>query len=144
MSEELIWKQIKNEDGVLLYEGFTMFDKPYGKGKTFFSNGNVYQDGQFSIKGLIDGKEYYPSGQLRFEGTYTINKAYGPNFPVRGKCYDENGKLYHNGKIHCSFGGVGYPTVRFPTKYGPIPQSDKPDVDYFMWKDDEKRKKQKS
>ena len=33
MENEQEWKQLKNKDGVLLYEGFTLYEKPYGNGK---------------------------------------------------------------------------------------------------------------
>lgn len=137
MIESPRWKQIRNEEGVLLYEGYTLLNKPHGTGRSFFSNGNVYQEGDFCIKGLINGKEYYPSGDLRFAGSFRINKAYGPNYPVNGKCYDTNGQLYYEGQIHCSFGGVGYPSVIFPEEYGPIVQKNKPDLPTFMWEDEE-------
>ena len=140
MKEKPEWKQLKDEKSVLLYEGFTLFNKPYGNGRTFFSNGNVYQEGEFGIKGLLKGKEYYSSGKVRFEGTFKICYGYGPNFPVEGKCYNEKGELYYEGEISCSFGGVGYRTVRIPAEYGPIPQTDKPDICYFMWEDEERLK----
>ena len=138
MKIDIVYMRLMNKDGTLLYEGDTLFDKPYGKGKTYFSNGKLYQEGEFGIKGLISGKEYYPSGNIRFEGTYAINQGYGPNYPIAGKCYDDAGQLYYEGKIQCKFGGVGYPTVSTPEKYGPIAQSNRPDISYFIW-EDEKR-----
>ena len=140
MKEIIISKQLKDENGLLLYEGETLFDKPYGIGKTYFANGKVFQEGKFGIKGLISGKEYYPSGNIRFEGTYEINKGYGPNYPIEGKCYDDAGQLYYEGKIQCKFGGVGYPTISIPEEFGPVVQSNRPDIKYFMWEDDEKRR----
>lgn len=136
------WKQIRDENGVLLYEGSTLFGKPYGKGKTFWPNGNVYQDGEFNVKGLVKGKEYFPDGKIRFEGTYKINKAYGPNYPLEGKCYNENGELYHEGEIERRGTGVGYPIITKPAEYGPVAQVDKPDIDFFMWEDEERLNKQ--
>lgn len=138
---ELEWKQLVNEDGILLYEGNTLFDKPYGLGKTFFSNGNVYQEGEFGIKGLLKGKEYYRSGVIRFEGVFEVCRGYGPNYPGEGKCYDQDGKLYYEGKIKCSFGGVGYPSVKVPEGFGSIPQENTPKVKWFMWEDGEKLKR---
>ena len=129
------WKELRDENGVLLYEGFTINEKPRGKGKTYWPNGNIYQDGRFNVKGLVKGKEYYPNGKLRFEGTYKINKAYGPNYPIKGKCYDQNGKLYYEGKFEFKASGVGYPVVSKPADFGPVTQSDKPKIDYFMWED---------
>ena len=129
------WKELRDENGILLYEGFTINGKPRGKGKTFWPNGNVYQDGRFNVKGLVKGKEYYPNGKLRFEGTYKINKAYGPNYPIEGKCYDQNENLYYEGKIEFKVSGVGYPVVSKPADFGPVVQSDEPKIDYFMWED---------
>lgn len=131
-------KQIMNSAGILLYEGSTLYGKPLGYGKTFFENGNVYQEGEFGVKGLIKGKEFYPSGKLRFDGIFKICKGYGPNYPICGKCYDEDGNLYYEGEIQCSFSGVGYPSVKIPANYGPIPQEGRPKLDYFMWEDEEK------
>lgn len=134
------WKQLYDSEGILLYEGETVFDLPYGQGKSFFCDGTVYQDGEFGIKGLLKGKEYYPSGKLRFEGTFSICGGYGPNYPVEGKCYDEDGNLYYEGKIRCSFGGVGYPKVDEPSQYGAVSQADKPDINYFMWEHEKQLK----
>ena len=134
------WKQLKDKDGNLLYEGYTIFNKPYGLGKTFFCDGTIYQEGEFGIKGLLKGKEFYPSGMLRFEGTFHICGGYGPNYPDEGKCYDENCNLYYEGKIHCSFGGVGYPRVDTPEQYGKISQDTKPEIHHFMWEDEKKLK----
>ena len=132
------WKSLKNKDGVLLYEGVTLYGKPYGNGKTFFENGNIYQEGEFGIKGLLRGKEYYPNGKIRFEGIYRICHGYGPNFPHEGKCYDKDGNLYFEGEIHSSFSGVGYPHVEKPVDYGSVSQENRPDILYFMWEDEEK------
>ena len=138
MIENPEWKKITDANGVLLYEGDTLFGKPYGTGRSFFLNGNVYQEGDFAIKGLVKGKEYYPSGKLRFEGTLKICYGYGPNYPVEGKCYDEDGKLYYEGKIRCDFSGMGYPQVVEPKEYGTIGQEARPDVPCFMWAEDER------
>lgn len=140
MKLDIVHKCLTNEDGILLYDGETLFDKPYGKGTSYFSNGKPYQEGEFGIKGLICGKEYYPSGNIRFEGAYEINKGYGPNYPIDGKCYDDAGHLYYEGKIQCKFGGVGWPTVTLPEQYGTIEQEHKPDVKYYMWEDEKRFK----
>lgn len=120
-------------------EGFTINGKPRGKGKSFWPNGNVYQDGRFNVKGLVNGKEYFSNGKLRFDGIYKINKAYGPNYPIEGKCYDKDGNLYYEGKLELTAGGVGYPIVTKPAEFGPVAQSDKPNIDYFMWEDERKQ-----
>lgn len=137
MIEAPKWKQIKDGNGVLVYEGHTLLDKPHGTGKSFFPNGNVYQEGDFGIKGLLRGKEYYPSGKLRFEGSFKICKGYGPNYPVNGKCYDKDGNLYYEGEIRCTTSGLGYHSVTLPVEYGPIAQAEKPDVPCFLWEEEE-------
>ena len=131
---ERTWKQIFSEDNVLLYEGFTVFGKPFGAGTIFFENGRIYQEGIFDVKGFVCGREYYPSGKLRFEGTYEINRGYGPNIPVYGKFYSEAGTLRFDGKLTVRRGGVGYPTVEKPKGFGPVPQ-ETPKPDFFMWED---------
>ena len=129
------WERLMTEDGTILYEGLTIFGKPYGSGTVYFSYGHIYQEGVFGIKGLQCGREYYPNGNLRFEGLYELCKGYGPNYPKFGKCYDPDGALYYTGELKHHFGGVGYPMVDIPKEYGPIPQAEKPDIHYFMWED---------
>ena len=130
------WKRIVSDNGILLYEGYTFNNKPYGKGTTYFSNGNRYQEGQFGIKGLLSGKEYYPNGNLRFEGEFRLNRAYGPNAPISGAFYDEEGRLVFQGKFQLRYGGVGYPMVVMPEQYGPVPQAGRPkELKYLMWED---------
>nr|MBQ6243002.1 hypothetical protein [Lachnospiraceae bacterium] len=94
-----------SEDNRLLYEGFTYKDKPYGTGVAYFSNGAKYQEGQFGIKGLLSGKEYYPNGSLRFEGEFRLNRAYGPNPPLSGSFYDSEGKLLYQREFKLHRGG---------------------------------------
>ena len=140
MKDKIEIKQLKDADGFLVYEGETIYDKPYGFGKTFFKNGNIYQEGVFGIKGLLKGKEYYPSSYLRFEGIFQICSGYGPNYPIEGKCYDDNGNIYFIGEITTTASGVGYRTVRKPPNYGPIVQQDIPSISYFMWEDEKRLK----
>ena len=130
-----VWKEIRSDDGSLVYEGFTLCDKPYGAGTTFFSTGIIYQEGVFGIKGLLCGREYYPNGKLRFEGAFELCKGYGPNYPKYGKCFDNEGKVYYAGEIKLHFGGVGYPVVESPEQYGPIAQENRPKVAFFIWDD---------
>ena len=72
-----------------------MNDKACGLGVSYYANGNPLHEGLFGIKGLIEGKEYYPNGQLRCYGHYKINKGYGPNNIINGTWYSEEriGKL---------------------------------------------------
>ena len=86
------------------------------------------------MKGLTSGREYFPNGSLRFEGTYHIHDGYGPNYPLSGKCYNQEGALIYEGHVKVRFGGVGYPMIQIPADYGPIPQNG-PHIDYFTWED---------
>ena len=53
----------------------------------------------------MHGREYYPNGSVRFEGTYKIQKAYGPNPPVFGSYYTESGELVYTGPFALKAGG---------------------------------------
>lgn len=124
----VLYKSLFSDEGDLLYEGYTLNDKPFGLGTVYFSNGNRYQEGVFDFKGLAEGREYYPSGQLRFEGIWKVNAAYGPNFPVIGNLYDEDGELIFSGKFEVKRGGVGYPMMKYP-KYSLEPKG-RPKIKY--------------
>ena len=132
------WKKLYSPADKLIYEGFTVANKPYGAGVTYYSNGSVYQEGVFDVKGLVYGREYYPSGGLRFEGAYEINHGYGPNYPIYGKCYNESGEKYHDGKISVSRSGMGFPKICEPEGYGSVVGDGRPEITYFMWEDKEK------
>ena len=119
---------------ILIYEGYTLNGKAYGEGITYWDNGQLYQKGIFGIKGLVEGEEYYSSGKIRFRGKYQINRAYGPNYPISGDFYDENGHLIYSGSFNVSKGSVGYPTVRIPETFGPIKLCNLP-IPVFMWED---------
>ena len=131
------YEEIYDENHDLIYKGYTKKGKPYGKGTTFFSNGNKYQEGIFNIKGLVEGYEYYPNGQLRFKGKFEICNGYGPNYPVEGEFYDENGELIFSGEFEIKKGGVGYPMIQNPKSYRPIVQ-EHPKIAYYMCSDEEK------
>lgn len=131
---EKTWQRIYSKKNVLLYEGFTVSGKPFGAGASYYKNGCIYQEGVFDVKGLVHGREYYPSGKLRFEGTLRVNSGYGPNYPVFGTCYDENGNICFEGKLTVSRSGLGYPKIEKPEEFGPIPQKH-PKLNYFMWED---------
>ena len=131
-----VWRVLHADDGIkVVYEGFTLDGKPYGAGTAYFSNGNKYQEGIFGIKGLIIGREYYENGNIRFEGSYRINRAYGPNYPINGRCYSKEGKQIWCGKIEIHRGGVGYPIVEVPNDYGPIVQKIRPKINYLTSSD---------
>lgn len=135
MNTDSVYGKIVSDNGTLLYEGFTLLGKPYGSGTAYFSNGRIYQEGVFGIKGLLCGREYYPSGKLRFEGILKLCKAYSPNYPAYGNCYDQEGELYYSGEIKTRIGGVGYRIVEVPAEFGAVSQREKPDITFFMWED---------
>lgn len=124
----IIRKKLFTEDDELLYDGYTLNDKPYGLGTLYFKNGSKYQERIFDFKGLSEGREYYPNGNVRFEGIWMINTAYGPNFPILGNLFDENGKLMFSGKFEVKRRGVGYPMMKYPRF---SPQKDRPKVEYI-------------
>ena len=128
------WDQIFSENCVLIYEGFTSKGKPCGTGTAYFANGNKYMEGTWGVKGLLSGREYYPNGQLRFEGKYCLNFGYGPNFPEKGRYFSETGDLLFNGSIPYMKSGVGYP-VSNDKRLGPVPQKDAPRINWLSFSD---------
>ncbi len=129
------WKRLYDEKGILVYEGFTKNNKPCGAGASYFTNGTVYQEGLFGVKGFLCGREYYPDGTLRFEGIYTLNTGYGPNYPRYGFFQTRDGSYSYEGKFRVSRGGVGYPRVEEPEKYVLNP-GNRPDIPPLMWVDE--------
>ena len=119
------------ENGAVLYRGWTIRERPYGTGTVYWKNGKRYQEGLFGYKGLLQGAEYYPDGQIRFLGNFCANHGYGPNPPVCGSYYNENGTLRFKGQLVLHFGGVGHPTVAEPREYGSIRQHDAPAIRYY-------------
>ena len=126
--ETTSWKRLYDGD-TLAYEGYaTEGNVPCGVGVRFFPNGQRYQEGIWGGKGLLTGREYYPDGQLRFEGVYRYNSAYGPNYPVYGRCFLEDGTKYFEGELKIRQGGVGWPFVIEPEEYGMVLQECAPKV----------------
>ena len=130
------WKRLFDENGVLIYEGFTKNGKPCGAGASYFSNGNICQEGVFGVKGFLCGREYYSDGTLRFEGVFELNMRYGPNFPRYGFFQTEDGSYTYEGKFRVSRSGVGYPHVEEPEKYVLNP-GNRPRFSPLMWEDEE-------
>ena len=136
--EETSWKQLYDRDGNLVYEGFASEDNvPTGAGTAFFSNGNRYQEGIWGEKGLLTGREYYPTGQLKFEGVYMLNPRYGPNYPVYGRFFSEKGILVFDGRFKTWRSGVGWPSVMEPEVHGNVLQKGAPDVSGLREKQEE-------
>ncbi len=126
---EIVYRKLHDEDGNLVYEGLTLDYSPYGFGKAYFANGKLYRDGIFDIKGIVQGKEYYPSGRLRFEGQWCLTGGYGPNAPCEGDAYNENGELIYSGKFEIKRGGVGWPMIQKPKGFA-LEQKERPKIEY--------------
>ena len=127
--EEIVKRKLYSDEGKVHYEGYTLDYAPYGLGTSYYANGNKYQEGIFDIKGLVEGKEYYSDGQVKFEGIWSITRGYGPNAPRAGNYYDEEGKLLFSGKFEIKKGGVGYPMIKHPSNYK-IVEKDSPKIKY--------------
>lgn len=127
---DVIYKKLFTEDSQLLYEGYTANGKPYGLGKLYFDNGNIYQEGVFTFKGIKFGKEHYYSGQVKFEGEYSITTGYGPNAPRIGNVFNEDGELTFTGKFEIKKGGVGFPMIKHPKNYRNN-EKHKPEIEYI-------------
>lgn len=128
--DSIVRREIFDECGNLLYEGNTLHNAPYGFGTAYFANGNIYREGIFDIKGIVQGKEYYPSGQLRFEGKWSLTRGYGPNAPYDGNAYGEDGELIYSGKFEIKRGGVGWPMIQKPKGFA-LEQKQRPKIDYY-------------
>jgi tetratricopeptide (TPR) repeat protein len=127
-------KRLFAESGELLYEGFTVNDRPYGFGTAYFPDGSKYREGIFDLKGIVQGREYYPNGQVRFEGRWILTYGYGPNAPAEGIAYDENGEETYSGTFEIKRGGVGYPMIQKPKGFK-IEQKERPEIEYFKGRD---------
>ena len=128
--DKIVYRTLHDGDGNLVYEGYVLHNSPYGFGKAYFANGNLYREGIFDIKGIVQGKEYYPSGQVRFEGQWSLTRGYGPNAPWKGNAYGENGELIYSGKFEIKRGGVGWPLIQKPKGFA-LEQKERPKIDYY-------------
>ncbi len=126
----IVYKKLHGEGGELVYGGYTLHNRPYGFGIAYFANGQIYREGIFDIKGIVQGKEYYPSGRLRFEGQWSLTGGYGPNAPYDGNAYSEEGELIYSGKFEIKRGGVGWPMILNPKGF-PLEQKQRPKIDYY-------------
>ncbi len=129
------WKRLYDEKGILVYEGFTKNNKPCGAGASYFTNGTVYQEGIFGVKGFLCGREYYPDGTLRFEGIYTLNTGYGPNYPRYGFFQTRDGSYTFEGEFRVSHSGTGYPAIKEPENYV-LFQANRPDIPLLLREDE--------
>ena len=131
----VVWNKLYSKSGKVTYEGYTLYGKPYGAGTSYYANGNKCREGVFDIKGLVFGREYYPNGRVRFEGSYEQNHGYGPNFPVYGTYYSRDGQVIYSGNITVYKSGIGYPTVKVPEDFGPVMLPRTPNLEYCTWED---------
>ena len=128
--ERIIRKKLYDNENKLVYDGYTIDDMPYGFGVMYFPDGTIYREGIFDVKGIVQGKEYYPSGQLRFKGTWGINYGYGPNAPRNGEVYSEYGELTFKGKFEIKKIGVGFAMILNPKGYR-HEQENRPKIQYY-------------
>ena len=126
----IVRQKLHDKNGNLVYEGYTYRNSPYGFGTAYFADGTIYREGIFDMKGIVQGKEYYPSGNLRFEGEWSLTGGYGPNAPCNGNAYDDTGNLIYSGKFVIKRGGVGWPMIKKPEGF-PLEQKERPKIDYY-------------
>ncbi len=87
----------------------------------FYPDGKVEKVG-FAVKaGLCEGRVYYPSGSLQYEGSFFKkgelpgSSYYGPTFPTQGKFYSESGELVFEGCPTIKrIGNASWPVVVVP------------------------------
>lgn len=132
--DQKVWKKLYDKNGHLVYEGYTLLDKPFGRGTVYFPNGNKYQEGKFAEKGLVGyGREYWSNGKLKAEAKFIKNRRYGPNYPSVGTFYNKDGEKVFAGEFTVS-GGTLVGLVREPKGYKEeLPENQRPDIAYFMW-----------
>ena len=69
----------------------------------FYPDGKVKKVGYAVRAGLCEGRVYYPSGSLQYEGSFFRkgelpgSDYYGPTYPTQGRFYSESGELVYEG-----------------------------------------------
>lgn len=114
---EIHWNKILDHNGVLKYEGFTVYNdsskefQPCGQGVKYFNNGTKHMEGYFDDWFIETGIEYYENGNIKFIGEYNKGPRtyYGPRYFVFGRLFDESGTLWYEGTFDFKKNGVGYP-----------------------------------
>ncbi len=139
-----VWDKLYDDNGVLVYEGYTLDHKAFGAGRAFFKDGTVSNEGIFGIKGLLNGKVFYSNGMIQFDGLFRLNQAYGPNYPEYGIWYDRDGKMLYRGKFKVSRSSLGWPRVQEPQGFSTISCNTRLKGKIFMWKDAQKLIKSKN
>ena len=130
-----LWDKLYDDEGLLVYEGFTLAHKPFGAGRAYFRDGSVSMEGIFGLKGFISGKVFYSNGMIRFDGLFHLNQAYGPNYPEYGTWYGQDGKMLYRGRFGVSRSSLGFPRVYKPEGFGAIPGNARIKEIIFMWED---------
>jgi len=115
-----IWEKLY-DDGILVYEGYTLNHKACGLGRAYNTDGSLIMEGCFGIKGLLSGKIFYSNGVIMYDGLFRLNQAYGPNYPEYGSWYDRNGKLLYRGMFSVARSSLGWPRVTEPEGFDTIP-----------------------
>ena len=135
--DQKVWKKLYDKNGHLVYEGYTLLGKPFGRGTVYFPNGNKFQEGKFAEKGLVGyGREYWSNGKLKAEAKFIKNRRYGPNYPSVGTFYNQEGVKVFSGAFTISGGSIGGGWVHNPEGYKEtLPEDQLPDIHYFMWDD---------
>ncbi|MDD4081065.1 MAG: HD domain-containing protein [Eubacteriales bacterium] len=121
-------KYYEDGDKGIRYEGYVLPDgSPWGAGRAYQRDGTLAAEGIFTLGGLLAGKMYYPSGQVKFDGRCNDKRApgmgnyYGPTYPLSGKFYAEDGTLLYEGEFKVEkMGNAGYPKVIFPEGFGSL------------------------
>ena len=94
-----------------------------GEGKAYYTEGTIKSEGFYQTAGLLFGRYYYKTGELKFEGKYNDKVHghggyYGPSHPVCGRYYSKTGKLLYEGEFDYSSSGVGWRTIIKPKGFG--------------------------
>jgi len=82
-------KEKNMKKNILIFEGEYSRDKRNGEGKEYYPNGNILFEGEYYYYHKLKGKEYYPNGNSEFEGEYLYDSKWN------GKGYNKNGKLIY-------------------------------------------------
>ena len=82
----------------------------------FYPDGKVKKVGYAVRAGLCEGRVYYPSDSLQYEGSFfRKGDYYGPTYPTQGRFYSESGELVYEGQSKIKrIGNASWPVVVFP------------------------------
>lgn len=100
-------------------------------GTKFYKDGTPYQEGLFQWGGLYFGRIFYPSGRVKFVGSFNDKHGeitgcqpecyYGPSYPTEGTFYSEDGTVLYEGQFKVvKQGALEYPKVVIPKGFGPL------------------------